>query len=91
VIHYNYEVAVDPENLVKVRYVDSQGTTVAVVALTCAYVPALGSGSRRQIAIEIVFDPMMQNPAVPYYCDPHQLRQVLVSPRALRGIGPYRV
>jgi hypothetical protein len=89
VIQYDYEVAVDPENLVTVKYVDSSGSEVRVVALTCSYVPVWSTAGRRQVAIELVFDPAMPNPAVPYYCEPQRLQQVLIPPKALRGISSY--
>jgi hypothetical protein len=90
VINYDYEVAVDPENLLRVRYQDPLHLNDAtIVALTCAYVPAIGRGGQRQVAVELVFDPAEQNPANAYYCDPQRLQQVLIPPGSLRGIKPY--
>jgi len=89
-IQYDYEVAVDPENLLNVRYVDPlQRVEVRVVALTCAYVPVIGNDGRRRVAVELVFDPVEQTPGVPYYCEPQRLQQVLIPPGFLRGVHPY--
>ena len=70
----SYEVLVDPERLLIVRFVHPENRVEQrVVALTCAYVPATGVDGRTRIAIEIVVDPAMQNPGAPYYCDPERL------------------
>ncbi len=89
-IHHDYAVAVDPENLLKVKYVDpAQQIELTRVVLTCAYVPAIGKGGHRQVAIELVFDPAVPHPVVPYYSEPHHLQRLLIAPSALRGISPY--
>lgn len=90
-ISANYEVAVDPENLIKVRCLHPVlGTEMLLVALACAYVPVTGMNGRRQVAVEVVYDPAEQNPAVPYYADPMRLQQLLIPPGHLRGVHPYR-
>jgi hypothetical protein len=84
-----YDLLVDPVRLLRVRFVEpSTNAEVAVVAITCAYVPAVGPNGYT-IAVEIVTDSSMQNPGVPYYCDPTHLTHYLIPPKNLRGINPY--
>ena len=85
----SYDILVDPERLLRVRFLDPARTEQNLVALTCGYVPVHGTDGRIRVAVEIVVDPMMQNPAVPYYCDPQRLQRYLVAPGDLRGIMPY--
>jgi len=86
----SYEVLVDPQRLLRIRFLDpAQSAEQTMVALTCAYVPARGSDGKPRVAVEIVVDPAMQNPAVPYYCDPQRLQHHVIPPGHLRGIHPY--
>jgi hypothetical protein len=84
-----YDLLVDPSRLVRVRFVEPVSSTeLTVVAITCAYVPAVGARGRA-VAVEIVADLAMPNPGAPYYCPPTRLTQYLIPPRNLRGIQPY--
>jgi len=86
----SYELLVDPQRLLRVRFLDPAGhTEQSLVALTCAYVPARGPDGKHRVAVEIVVDPAMQNPGVAYYCDPQRLQRHVIPPGSLRGIHPY--
>jgi hypothetical protein len=85
----SYELLVDPQRLLRVRYLDAARSEQHVVALTCAYVPVHTASGSAQVAVEIVVDPAMQNPVVPYYCDPQRLQHQVIPPGHLRGIHPY--
>jgi hypothetical protein len=85
----SYEILVDPHRLLRIRFLDEARTEQDMVALTCAYVPARGTSGKVQVAVEIVVDPAMQNPGVPYYCDPQRLQHHVIPPGHLRGILPY--
>lgn len=85
----SYEILVDPQRLLRVRFVDAAQVEKNLVALTCAYVPVRGNRGRPQVAVEIVVDPAMQNPGVVYYCDPQRLQHYVIPPGHLRGIIPY--
>ncbi|HET7501583.1 MAG TPA: hypothetical protein VFK02_11285 [Kofleriaceae bacterium] len=88
----SHEILVDPQRLVRVRFLDpTQRTEQLLVALTCSYVPVRSTDGTVRIAVELVADPAMQNPAVPYYCDPLRLQRSLIPPSSLRGITPYQV
>lgn len=84
-----YEILVDPQRLLRVRFVDATRAEQDLVALTCAYIPVRGNRGARQVAVEIVVDPAMQNPGVAYYCDPQRLQHHVIPPAHLRGILPY--
>lgn len=84
-----YEILVDPQRLLRIRFMDSSHGEQNLVALTCAYVPARGSDGTARVAVDIVVDPAMQNPGVPYYCDPQRLRHYVIPPGDLRGVHPY--
>ncbi|HEX8109787.1 MAG TPA: hypothetical protein VF516_18780 [Kofleriaceae bacterium] len=84
-----YEILVDPQRLLRVRFVDATRTEQNLVALTCAYVPVRGTTGQLQVAVEVVVDPAMQNPGVAYYCDPQRLQHHVIPPGHLRGIHPY--
>lgn len=85
----SYEILVDPQRLLRVRFLDAQRSEQTLVALTCAYVPARGATGKLQVAVEIVVDPAMQNPGTPYYCDPQRLQHHVIPPVHLKGIHPY--
>lgn len=85
----SYDILVDPKRLLRIRFLDPARDEQSLVALTCAYVPARGSDGTSRVAVEIVVDPAMQNPGVPYYCDPQRLRHYMIPPAHLRGVQPY--
>ena len=85
----SYEILVDPKRLLRIRFLDPTRDEQDLVALTCAYVPARAPDGSPRVAVEIVVDPAMQNPGVPYYCDPQRLRHYTIPPGHLRGIQPY--
>ena len=85
----SYEIFVDPQRLLRIRFIDPDRAEQDMVAVTCAYVPARGTNGKTQVPVEIVVDPAMQNPGVPYYCDPQRLQHYLIPPGHLRGIHPY--
>lgn len=87
----SYDILIDPQRLMRVKFLDPARVEQNMVALTCGYVPARGSDARVRVAVEIVVDPAEQNPAVPYYCDPQRLQRYLVAPGDLRGIMPYSI
>lgn len=87
----SYEILVDPQRLLRIRFLDAAREEQNLVALTCAYIPARSSDGTARVAVEIVVDPAMQNPGVPYYCDPQGLRHYVIPPGHLRGIHPYLV
>jgi hypothetical protein len=84
-----YEMLVDPQRLLRVRFLDATRAEQDLVALTCAYVPVHSSTGKLQVAVEVVVDPAMQNPGVAYYCDPQRLQHHIIPPGHLRGILPY--
>lgn len=84
-----YEILVDPQRLLRVRFLDATRAEQNLVALTCAYVPVRSSTGKLQVAVEIVVDPAMQNPGAAYYCDPQRLQHHVIPPGHLRGIHPY--
>jgi hypothetical protein len=84
-----YEILVDPQRLLRVRFLDAARAEQRLVALTCAYVPVRGNTGKLQVAVEIVVDPAMQNPGVAYYCDPQRLQHHVIPPGHLRGVHPY--
>jgi hypothetical protein len=84
-----YEMLVDPQRLLRVRFLDATRAEQDLVALTCAYVPVRSITGKLQVAVEVVVDPAMQNPGVAYYCDPQRLQHHIIPPGHLRGILPY--
>ena len=89
-MNYEYNLLVDPQRLLLVRFVDDEGATQAVVALTCTYVVARSASGRAGVAIEVVVDPSTPHPAVAYYCPQQRLQRVLVPPGRVKVVSPYR-
>jgi hypothetical protein len=85
----SYEILVDPQRLLRIRFVDPASGQQNLVAVTCGYVPARGPDGTAKVAVEIVVDPAMQNPGVPYYCDPQRLQRYVIPPGYLKGVQPY--
>lgn len=83
------QVLVDPERMLVVT-VRKGGPNQEIVSVSCRYVP-VGSGDRRQIAVELAFDPKNNKPTQPYYCPTERLQRVLLAPRDVVRIRPYAI
>jgi hypothetical protein len=59
----SYDMFVDPERLLRIRFLEPGSSEQILVALTCVYVPARSSDGTSRVAVEIIVDPAMQNPA----------------------------
>jgi hypothetical protein len=81
----SYDILVDPQRLLRIRFLDAAREDQNLVALTCGYVPVRSSDGTARVAVEIVIDPAMQNPGVPYYCDPQGLRHYYLVSEVLTG------
>jgi hypothetical protein len=86
---YDAHILVDPQRLLRIRFLDPARAEQSLVALSCGYVPTRGQDGKARVAVEIVVDSAMQNPAVPYYCDPQRLQRFVIPPGHLQGIQPY--
>ena len=82
--------AVDPDRLLVVSY-DDHGTPREVVAVACRYVPATDRTGARRIAVEVLHDPSVPNPAGAYFCPPARMTRLLLPPPQVRSVRPYRV
>ena len=85
-----YDVLVDPDRMLRVRFVDAQGNERNVNALTCSYVPAPTHAGTVGVAVQVVVDPAVPAPQQAYYCAPARLQHHLLAPGKLRGVSPYR-
>jgi hypothetical protein len=84
----SYDLRVDPERLVVVRYDDPAAGPAEVLAIACRYAPVVQEGGRR-IAIEVLWDPAEQAPHAPYYCPRERLARRLVEPARVLAVRPY--
>lgn len=81
----NYLQVVDPQRLLVVELADSR----SLVVLSIGYVPAMDATGARCVALELVYDPAVGAPSVPYTCPVERLRRELVPPGSVRKVRPY--
>ena len=84
------DLTIDPQTLVRVRYLDIGGAEHELVAVTCRYVPVTQTDGRRGIAFEVLWDPAEQTPPQPYWCPQGRLRRLLFPPARVRHVRPYQ-
>ena len=80
---------VQPAQLLVVTYEDGNFRH-DVLAITCRYVPVAQPGGQRALAVEVLADPAQPQPTEPYYCPPERLRRILIAPKRIKKIRPFR-
>jgi len=86
------EIAIDPAKLLLVGLLSNDGSLHEVVAAVCRFVVVRPRGipdGSSKVAVEIVFDPLEQQPAHPYYCDRSRLVRRLAAPDRVKKVRPY--
>lgn len=81
------QIRVDPARLLVVDYIQNRddGRETSVVAILCRYVPV----RRALVAVELLWDPLEQQPLAPYYATRAHLRRELIRPSWLVQVRPY--
>jgi hypothetical protein len=86
------EIAIDPARLLLVGLLHDDGSLHEFVAAVCRFVvfrpPGIPEGPAK-VAVEIVFDPLEQQPAHPYYCDRARLVRRVAAPDRVKQVRPY--
>ena len=84
-----YELPIDPQRLLRVRFLRPDGSVTELVVLTCAYVSVMTSSGTRAVAVHLTWDPQNQNPTAPYSCPEENLTKQVISPHSLQLVSPF--
>ena len=83
-----FEILVDPAKLLLVGLLSDDGTLHSFVAVVCRFLVVDRQGLPR-VAIEVLYDPEVQQPTHVYYCDRARMVRRLAAPERVKQVRPY--
>jgi len=87
-VNTSFEIMVDPAKLLVVGLESDDGLLHEFVTTICRFVVLRPQGQPK-VAVEILYDPDVQQPAAVYYCDRARMVRRLAAPHRVRHVRPY--